>query len=59
MRKFVAGVAVGLFLGGSFAATAQSCIGYGTLHDWVVIVRGQRACSNPSVDGANRLIECP
>jgi hypothetical protein len=58
MRKFVAGVVVGLLLGSSFAAIAQSCIGYGTLHNWVVIVRAQRVCSDPFVDGANKLIEC-
>jgi hypothetical protein len=58
MRKFAAGLFLGLLLGGSTAAWAAGVFGSGTLSGWSVTKEGEEVCSDPDVDIASKQIEC-
>jgi hypothetical protein len=58
MRKFVAGLLLGLCLGGSTAAWAAGVFGSGPLSGWSVTKEGEEVCSDPGVNIASKEIEC-
>jgi hypothetical protein len=58
MRNFAAGLILGLIIGSSAFALAQTCLGNGELNGWDVMLRGKKICSDPDIDAANREIEC-
>lgn len=58
MTRFIVGMAVGLVIGLGASAYAATCIGSGGLHGWTVIVQGEEACTDPSVDPTSKEIEC-
>ncbi len=58
MRKFMAGVIVGLILGGSATAFAAGVFGTGYLTGWSVMKDGEEVCTDPSVDTVSKEIEC-
>jgi hypothetical protein len=58
MRKFVIGMAVGLFIGATVSAWAAGIFGSGELSGWTVTKDGEEVCSDPSVDASSKEIEC-
>lgn len=58
MRKFAAGLLVGLVLGSSMAAWSAGVFGTGPLMGWTVTKDGEEVCSDPSVDVNSKEIEC-
>jgi hypothetical protein len=58
MAKFIAGMLLGLFLGGSATALAAGVFGDGYLSGWSVTKDGEEVCSDPSVSTGTKEIEC-
>ncbi len=58
MRKFLAGLVLGLILGSSIAAFAAGIFGSGELTGWSVTKDGEEVCSDPGIDENAKEIEC-
>jgi hypothetical protein len=58
MTRFAAGLIVGLVLGACASAYAARCFGDGTAYGWTVTKQGDEVCSDPTIDGASKEIEC-
>ena len=58
MKKFIFGIAIGLFIGASASAWAAGIFGSGDLNGWTVTKDGEEVCSDPSVDMGSKEIEC-
>ena len=58
MRKFAAGLFLGLALGASATALAAGVFGTGALNGWTVTKDNEEVCSDPDVDTINKEIEC-
>lgn len=59
MRKFLAGVGVGLALGAASAAGAAQLVGNsGYLTGWSVVLDGEEICYMPFIWTATKEIEC-
>jgi hypothetical protein len=58
MRKFMAGLILGLLIGASATAFAAGIFGEGVLSGWSVTKDGEEVCSDPTVDTASKEIEC-
>jgi len=58
MRRFVLGLLIGIFIGAAASSYAAGIFGQGTLSGWTVTKDGEEVCSDPSVDGSSREIEC-
>lgn len=58
MRKFAAGLLLGLILGGSATAIAAGIFGTGALVGWTVTMDGEEVCTDPKVDVSTKEIEC-
>jgi hypothetical protein len=58
MRKFAAGLLIGLVVGGSATAVAAGVFGSGSLNGWTVVKDGDEVCSDPDVDVGAKEIEC-
>ena len=58
MRKFAAGLLLGLVLGASASAFAAGVYGSGALLGWTVTKDGEEVCSDPDVNVDLREIEC-
>jgi hypothetical protein len=59
MRKFMAGLILGLMLGGAAAAfAAEITLQSGYLANWSVIQNGEEVCRDPFVSTSARQIEC-
>jgi len=58
MRKFAAGLVLGLILGSSMAALAAGVFGSGTLSGWTITKDGEEVCSDPTVSSVSKEIVC-
>jgi len=58
MRKFAAGLLVGLVLGSAVSAWSAGVFGTGTLVGWTVTKDGEEVCNDPSVNVDSKEIEC-
>src|SRR5260370_1389384 len=59
MRKFMAGLILGVMLGGAAAAfAAEITFESGYLANWSVIQNGEEVCRDPFVSTSARQIEC-
>ena len=59
MIKFVAGLCLGLFLGGAMASFAAVIAGdNGYAQGWTVMKEGEEICSDPYVWTGTKEIEC-
>jgi len=59
MRRFIAGLIVGVTIGATAAAYAAVVVGNdGTLSGWSVTKDGEEVCTDPSVAVATKEIEC-
>lgn len=58
MRKFVAGVMMGLILGGTTVSWAAGIFGSGSLSGWSVMKDGEEICTDPDVDTLSKEIDC-
>jgi hypothetical protein len=54
----MAGIILGLIIGGSATAFAAGVFGEGVLSGWSVTKDGEEVCSDPTVDTASKEIEC-
>lgn len=58
MVRLFAGIVIGFVIGLSASGFAATCAGYGDLDGWTVSVNGEEICSDPSIDIADKSIEC-
>jgi len=59
MKRFIAGVVVGVLIGSGAEALAAAIVGEdGPISGWTVLVEGEEACSDPVVRVRTREIEC-
>jgi hypothetical protein len=58
MSRFLAGLIIGLILGGAASAYAAGCFGEGTAHGWTVTKDGDEVCSGPQIDNVQKEIQC-
>ena len=60
MRKFISGVAVGVFISAAVPVVAAEMVGgHGYLMGWDVKVKGKKVCSDPWIwTGGLKEIEC-
>ena len=58
MRRFLAGLVLGLVLGGSAAAIAAELLKSGPLTGWVVLQTGNLVCADPYIEPDNQEIQC-
>jgi hypothetical protein len=58
MKRFIAGVMLGIFIGLAATSYAAGVFGSGTLTGWTVVKDGEEVCSDPEVDAGAKEIEC-
>jgi hypothetical protein len=58
MIKLMAGLVLGLVLGGSVAVFGAEVLGSGALDGWLVICGGKEVCRDPEVDYRAKILEC-